>query len=152
MNISVRKATFNDIDNGLFSAFIEGYRHHQNGRPDRFKDLSNDVLKKELIDNFDSISIIVALNDEKVVGYLKYNVAEKSVRKLFIEQFAIIKDFRGKEIGKILMQEVKNIAIKNNCDRIELDCWTFNKDAISMYEHMGFTKQRIRFEFPLKDN
>ena len=50
------------------------------------------------------------------------------------------------------MDEVKNIALKNNCDRIELDCWMFNKSAIAMYEHIGFDRQIIMFELPLKKN
>ena len=47
------------------------------------------------------------------------------------------------------MEEVKNIALKNNCVRIELNCWIFNDNAINMYEHIGFKKQRIIYEMEL---
>ena len=48
------------------------------------------------------------------------------------------------------MEEVKKIAIEENCDRIELNCWMFNESALAMYEHIGFDKQRIMFEMKLK--
>ena len=45
--------------------------------------------------------------------------------------------------------EAQNIAIENNCDRIELSCWLFNKNALEMYEHIGFDRQRIMYEMKL---
>ncbi len=49
------------------------------------------------------------------------------------------------------MNEAKGIALKNNCDRIELNCWIFNEKVITMYEHIGFERQRIIYEMPLKN-
>ena len=40
MNYKVREATLNDLDKGLLKVFIEGYRYHQNGRPDIFAELT----------------------------------------------------------------------------------------------------------------
>ena len=47
------------------------------------------------------------------------------------------------------MDEAKDIALKNGCDRIELNCWIFNEDAQAMYEHIGYNKQRIIYEMKL---
>ena len=49
MNTKIREATINDVDKGLLSVFIEGYRYHQNGRPDVFTNISDEVLKEDLI-------------------------------------------------------------------------------------------------------
>lgn len=52
MNIEIRSATLEDINNGLLEVFIEGYRYHQNGRPDVFVDLSLEEFKQDLINGF----------------------------------------------------------------------------------------------------
>ena len=44
------------------------------------------------------------------------------------------------------MDEAKKIAKDNGCARIELDCWLFNENAIAMYEHIGYKKQRYVYE------
>ena len=49
MNLKIREATLNDFDKGLLKVFIEGYRYHQNGRPDIFANLSDEELKLLLI-------------------------------------------------------------------------------------------------------
>ena len=36
MDLKIREATIDDIDKGLLKVFIEGYRYHENGRPDIF--------------------------------------------------------------------------------------------------------------------
>ncbi len=152
MNTKIRKATINDLDKGLLSVFIEGYRYHQNGRPDVFANISDDVLKEDLINNLNRLSTIVIFDGDTIVGYLSYLIKGNHSKKLHVDQLIISENYRGKGLGKKLMDEVKNIALKNNCDRIELDCWMFNKSAIAMYEHIGFDRQRIMFELPLKKN
>ena len=152
MNTKIREATINDVDKGLLSVFIEGYRYHQNGRPDVFANISDDVLKEDLINNLNRLSTIVIFDGDTIVGYLSYLIKENHSKKLHVDQLIISENYRGKGLGKKLMDEVKNIALKNNCDRIELDCWMFNKSAIAMYEHIGFDRQIIMFELPLKKN
>ena len=149
MNLKIREANIDDIDNGLLEVFIEGYRYHQNGRPDIFPDVSNEDLKKELIQNFDRLDTIVVLDDKNIVGYLSYIIKKHHTRKLDVDQLVILENYRGKGLGKKLMEEAKKIAKENNCDRIELNCWLFNENAISMYEHIGYNRQRFIYEMKL---
>ena len=81
MNYSIREATLNDFDKGLLKVFIEGYRYHQNGRPDIFANISDNDLKNDLIENFDRLNTIVILEDESIVGYLSYKIKEKHTKK-----------------------------------------------------------------------
>ena len=149
--MKIREATINDLNNGLLKVFIEGYRYHQNGRPDVFADLSDEDLKKDLIKQFENLSILVITDNDIIIGYLAYKIKEKHVKKLDVDQLIITEKYRRKGLGKALMNEAKDIALKNNCDRIELNCWTFNEEAITMYEHIGFERQRIVYEMPLKN-
>lgn len=149
--MKIREATINDLNNGLLKVFIEGYRYHQNGRPDVFADLSDEDLKKDLIKQFEDLSILVIIDNDIIIGYLAYKIKEKHVKKLDVDQLIITERYRRKGLGKALMNEAKDIALKNNCDRIELNCWIFNEEAITMYEHIGFERQRIVYEMPLKN-
>lgn len=149
MEIEIREANTNDIENGLLEVFIDGYRYHQNGRPDIFKDLSDEELKQDLIKNFESLTTIVLTENNEIVGYLAYRIKERHVKKLDVDQLVISKDSRNKGYGKMLMNETKNIAKKLGCARIELNCWLFNEKALAMYEHIGFERQRIIYEMKI---
>ena len=149
MNYSIREATLNDFDKGLLKVFIEGYRYHQNGRTDMLANISDNDLKNDLIENFDRLNTIVILEDESIVGYLSYKIKEKHTKKLDVDQLVILEQYRGKGLGKKLMDEAKKIAIDNGCDRIELNCWMFNENALAMYEHIGYNRQRIIYEMEL---
>lgn len=149
MEIEIREAKISDIENGLLEVFIEGYRYHQKGRPDIFKNLSDEELRQDLINNFESLSTIVLILNNEIVGYLSYKIKERHTKKLDVDQLIIAEKSRHKGFGKMLMDEAKNIAKKNNCDRIELNCWLFNENALDMYEHIGFERQRIIYEMKL---
>ena len=149
-NLEIRTAELSDIDKGLLEVFIEGYRFHQNGRPDVFMDLSDEELKNDLINSFETLKTIVILDENKVLGYVSYTIKTRHVSKLVVDQLVIKEELRGLGLGRILMDEVKKIALENNCERIELNCWMFNTNAQAMYEHIGFDKQRIMHELKLK--
>lgn len=150
MNIVIKEASIEDINNGLLEVYIEGYRYHQNGRPDIFINVSNDTLKEDLIKGFEEFKYLIAIENEKVVGYLAYKIKEKHSKKLHVDQIIVSEVNRRKGIGKKLMNFVEQIADKEDCDRIELDCWTFNQNAINMYEYIGFDRQRIMYEKKIK--
>ena len=149
MEIKIREASLLDIENGLLEVFIDGYRYHQKGRPDVFENLSDEELKQDLIKNFESLTTIVLTENNQIVGYLAYRIKERHNKKLDVDQLVISENSRNKGYGKILMNEVKNIAKKLGCDRIELNCWLFNENALAMYEHIGFERQRIIYEMKI---
>lgn len=45
-----------------------------------------------------------------------------------------------------MMKEMEKVAEKLNCDRIELNCWSFNEGAIEFYKSQGMKIQRLNFE------
>ena len=149
MKIEIREANIEDIEKGLLEVFIDGYRYHQKGRPDIFEVLSDEQLKQDLIKNFESLTTIVLMANEEIVGYLSYRIKEKHTKKLDVDQLVISEKSRHKGFGKMLMNEVKNIAKKTGCARIELNCWLFNENALDMYEHIGFERQRIIYEMKI---
>ncbi len=149
MNITIKNATIEDIDKGLLEVYIEGYRYHQNGRADVFANVTDEKLKEDYIKNFDRLSTIVILDDNKIVGYLSYIIKNHLTKKLDVDQLVVLKSYQKRGLGKLLMEEAKRIGKENNCDRIELNCWLFNDNAIKMYEHIGYKKQRTIYEMKL---
>lgn len=149
MDIEIKKATIDDIEKGLLNIFIEGYRFHQEGREDIYENISDEMLKQDLIESFEKFSILIIVKDDNIVGYLSFRIKEKHTKKIEIDQLVITEKNRGQGLGKLLIEEVKKIGRQNKCDRIELNCWTFNANAIDMYEHIGFDRQRIIYEFKL---
>ena len=97
MNYKVWEATLNDLDKGLLKVFIEGYRYHQNGRPDIFANLSDEDLKNDLIKNFERLTTIVILNNENIVGYLSYIIKKRHTNKLDVDQLVILEQYREKD-------------------------------------------------------
>lgn len=148
-HIEIRKATNQDIDNGLLEAFIDGYQFHQEGRPDIFKIQSEEELKDKLLKDLERLEVLVAVHKNEVVGYLAYEIQEKHSKNLYIDQLAIRESFRDKGFGRKLMDEAKKIATDIQCKRIVFNAWTFNEKALSIYDHMGFHRQRILYEMDL---
>lgn len=146
----IREANVNDLDKGLLEVYIDGYRHHQNGRPDVFSNLSDEELKENLINDFDRVKFIVIINDDKIVGHLSYEIKEKRGRKKFyIDELVVKKEFRSQGLGKELLNEGMKIAKEEGCNKLELNCWLFNEDALRFYDSYGFERQRIIYDFKI---
>lgn len=149
-NVIVRDALLEDIDKGLLNAYIDGYRYHQEGRPDVFSQMSDEELKHKLLKDFDRLKIIVSESENEITGYIAYEIKEKTYKKLYIDQLAVREDFRKQGFGKLLLDEIKKIALEKDCRRIEFNCWMFNENALAMYDHLGFQRQRVMYEMKLE--
>lgn len=146
----IRKVELKDIDKGLLDLYIERYRYHQNGRPDIFKVQTDEELANDFMRIFEKDSMIVLCNENEIIGYLSYKIKETSVKMMDIDQLVIKEGIRGKGFGKMLIEEAIKIAKDNNCVRIVFNCWTFNENALKIYDHLGFKRQRIMYEMSLK--
>ena len=100
--------------------------------------------------------VIVATDEEKVVGILMYLVNkvdfDNHVNRTFykVDAVAVDEGHRGQGIGHKLFDYLKDIAKDNNIDAIELQVNAENKTAKSMYEKYGFTDKSINMELKLE--
>jgi len=147
--MNIRKANLKDIENNLLNIYIEGFKYHYNGRSDIFSDKKDEELKNDLINTIKKNNILILENNEKIIGYIVYEIKEKYNKIMWIDQLVIDINYRHNGYGKILMDKVKDIAILEKCQRIEFNCWSFNKNAIDMYKHLGFKEQKIIFEIDI---
>lgn len=76
------------------------------------------------------------INDrENSLGYLSY---EKREHHLFLSKIYVLKDFRGKGIGKLAMKFVMDTAKALNCQKVSLTVNKYNDNSIKAYERIGF--------------
>ena len=146
--MNIRIANDNDIDSNLLKLYIEGYNLHYENRKDIFIKKTNVELKKDLINVLKSTEeiILVIENNNIIIGYVKFKYNTKATKSIWIDEIIIDNDYKKKGYGKMLITEVTKFAEKNNCKRIELNCWSFNRSALKFYEKTGFIQQRIVFE------
>jgi len=89
--------------------------------------------------------IILAENNGTIVGYLsaERGLAKRINHSAYIH-LGILKDYRGKEIGTKLFEELEEWVLKNSISRLELSVMTHNKGGIHLYEKMGFKIEGLK--------
>ena len=86
------------------------------------------------------------MKNEDVIKYIENHNNLKDTNILWIEELGVNEKYRRQGIGSRLIKEVRNIARKEGCSRVELNCWCFNENAIKFYKKIGMKEQRINME------
>jgi ribosomal protein S18 acetylase RimI-like enzyme len=81
----------------------------------------------------------LAKDENKFVGYVSYELNCPTAYKTKIHKIYILPSVQGKGVGKLLMNKVAEIALKNNNTILSLNVNRENK-AIDFYEKYGFVK------------
>ena len=141
--MDIRRANLNDLDvicelnNQLFklekenydSTLVEDWPLTNEGK-EYFKDLINNHY------------VIVALLNDKIVGYLAGSIEEKGSYELIqygeINNMFVTKECRGTGIGKKLIDSFKEYCKSQNINNIKVVASFKNKDAINFYHKNGF--------------
>jgi GNAT superfamily N-acetyltransferase len=84
---------------------------------------------------------IVAELNGKVVGFALFYTSYSTWKGkcLYLEDFLVTEKLRGKGIGKLLFDEVYQIAKKRNVGRFEWQVLEWNKPAINFYKKYDAT-------------
>ena len=77
---------------------------------------------------------LINYNDESV-GYLSI---KKNNDDLFLSKIYVLKEFRGKGIGKVAFSFIENQAKEQNCKTISLTVNKYNTNTVNAYEKIGF--------------
>ena len=71
-------------------------------------------------------------------------------RCFLFTHFAVNQEYRGKGIGKKLIQEAIKKAKESGIDCIELDVWSQNKFAKKFFKNLGFKAFNEKMSLNLK--
>ena len=145
--IEIRKATGSDLETIQkisIQTFIEtfaGVNTTENIADYIKNSLNTEQLTAEL-NNVNSQFYIAYSNDE-VVGYLKINFGDAQTESinenaLEVQRIYVLQNFHGKNIGQLLLDEVKKIAKNTDVDSVWLGVWEENHRALRFYTKNGF--------------
>lgn len=127
------------------------HKMHVKWRPDLFLDVDEVIEQKDFELMIQNKEIFVAKVDEKIVGYIMFNIKEKNSahmryrKQLSIEAICVDEKNRGKGIGTSLLECVKMIGKEEGCTDMYLTVNEENKKAIQLYEKLGFKVGNIAY-------
>lgn len=146
MDIVIRSAHASDAES-VGKILVESNRFHAALLPDRFQ-LADPVMTQAWFDevvNNPWITLFVAELDEKIVGLLLVSIATQPDDPIFcdrtyatIDELIVTERYRGRGIGRLLMNRAQQWAIDHQARDIELQVWEGNTSARSLYERLGY--------------
>lgn len=147
--IKIKKCNLDDLEKIKYisqKTFIETFSE-QNRKEDieyyLKKNLSNEQLKSEIL-NDESIFFIVEV-DNNIAAYMKLNLTKAQTEEghpntLEVQRIYVLQEYKGKQIGKKLIQKAIETGKNSNLNYIWLGVWEHNLSAINFYIKQGFEK------------
>lgn len=134
--ITIRKAQITDFESlvNLINALAD-YEKLQ--RPDKEAVAR---LKKDIFDQNPKVNAYIAKIGDRSVGYAITSCLYSSflaLSTLYIEDVFVHPEYRRQGIGKQFLKFLAQIALENNCGRMEWIVLNWNKMAINFYEKIG---------------
>ena len=145
--IEIRKATLSDLETIQkisIQTFIETFAAVNS--PENIANYIKDSLNTEQLttelNNVNS-QFYIAYSDAEAVGYMKINFGDAQTETingntLEVQRIYVLQSFHGKNIGQLLLDEVKKIAKNTGVDFIWLGVWEENHRALRFYTKNGF--------------
>lgn len=131
---------------------------HSSGRPDIFKPVFSQELQDlvSILWETDRGDVIVVLRDDVICGYACVDYVDRPeaiycfARRFYhINEFGVDESYRRQGVATELFDFLKAEASAKGFDKIELDVWSFNDDALKFYESLGFTTYKRFMEFTI---
>jgi GNAT superfamily N-acetyltransferase len=97
-------------------------------------------IREALFSNSPSAHSLLVWDSGRLTGFASYSFLWPAVgltRSLYLKELYVVEEARRKGIGKLLMQNLYDIAVKHNCSRVE---WTTDSDnpcAQQFYSELG---------------
>ena len=97
---------------------------------------------------------IVAEDNDKIVGILVYYFLPYTAQNkpaIYMKELYVDENYRGRKIGKRLMNALRDEALLHNCAQIKWTVAPWNKAAQKFYERLGATENNewLNYEWKL---
>lgn len=131
---------------------------HVKNKPEVFKAGFPDALRNYVYDIFRDPRkrIVIYEKDGTLCGFAILNHITKPETPymmerdyLDIDEFCVDEAYRRLGIGAELIGFIRDYAKSAGFDRVELNMWEFNEDALRFYEAVGFSTYRRYMEMKL---
>ena len=150
MNAIVRKANESDFD-GVGKVFAQELEFHIELLPEMFKvadPLMTPEWYHEKLSNPDKALFVAELGKE-IIGVLQLESRMNPDDPIFrpckyvhVVDIGVAQRYRGRGIGRLLMDRAKEWALGQGVNEIELNVWELNKRALGFYESLGYQTKR----------
>mgnify|MGYP001027928589 CR=1 FL=1 len=147
-NIVIRKAgtqDLNQLQEISTETFVQTFAE-VNTKEDMDQYLAERLSLTQLSAEMDhpGSSFYFALLNDQVIGYLKTNTGSaqtelKEADGLEVERIYVLKEFKGKNVGQLLLDKATTIAQDQKSAYVWLGVWEENYRAIRFYEKNGFS-------------
>ncbi len=136
MPVSIRTATAQDVPQIL--AFIRALAEYERA-PDAVSATEADLLRNGFGPN-PYFQCLIADLDEQPAGFALYFFDYSTWLGrpgLYLEDIFVHPEFRGRGVGRALLQRVAAIAVEKGCCRLKWEVLDWNTPAIDFYRAMG---------------
>ncbi|OAD46266.1 GNAT family N-acetyltransferase [Polaribacter atrinae] len=107
----------------------------------------------ELISNKDIYFIVAVSNNQLIAsGYLRIENSKqyhKNPKHGYIGFIFVKPAFRGNKISNLILEALKDWAVKKDLKELRLDVYNTNSAAIKSYERFGFTKILVNMKMSI---
>ncbi len=103
-------------------------------------DLRVRQINEVLFGNPPSAYALLAWDDDVLVGFAAYSFLWPAIgltRSLYLKELYVIEAARRTGVGKLLMRHLYEIAVKQDCTRVEWTTDSGNTDAQRFYAELG---------------
>lgn len=131
---------------------------HAAGRPDIFRAGFTDELRDYVYEIYEDENkdIVIAIENGEICGMAVINEIHKPGNPFMLErsfldvdEFCVKDTFRRKGIAGQMIAYIKGIAKERGFQKLELNMWEFNEEALAFYEAAGFHTYRRYMEMEL---
>jgi ribosomal protein S18 acetylase RimI-like enzyme len=140
MNIKIRNCSSDDFE-GVQKLLQQLWP----GRNFNVKDL-REVYERAL--SSPNQKLMAAAGPDRIVGFCSLTIKNnlwQAANLGVVDELVVDAEYRGFGIGKMLMEKITQIAIENECKRLELDSSSHRKEAHQFYERLGFKSRAFWF-------
>lgn len=157
MSIAVRRAEERDTEKILL-LLNEVLELHAKIRPDLFIPGTTKYTREELLAIIanDETPVFVADDEGNVAGYAfcvikqpPFSTNMKPAKTLYIDDLCVDENIRGKHVGTLLFDYVREKAREIGCQYVTLNVWEGNDNARRFYDKMGMSVRETMMEIHL---
>lgn len=153
----IRVATIQDTD-FIYELIKTVGSIHAEARPDLFISKAITADREKVIKRITEDKYHVLVDEESgvtvavIMAYIRTiedDIKYKKAKVLRIEDVVVKSEYQCMGIATNLVSGMKEYAVVNKCNRIEVNVWGFNAKSRALWISQGFTKQQETMEYSL---
>ena len=83
-------------------------------------------------------NILYLKENDKIIGMITYYYFYPDLKAAYIDSISILEEYRGKKLGKLLMDKCFSDLKSKNIHLVKLRTWSTNKITTNLYPKLGF--------------